>query len=127
MKRPQASVASILICGAALVASYAVATGADAAKDAQPATQQANAAVLQELDLIIMTDSSVVHLAGALGRPVWNLLAYDAYWLYMTGRSDSPWYPSLRLFRQPQPGDWESVFKEVEMELKKTAATKSSS
>jgi tetratricopeptide (TPR) repeat protein len=78
------------------------------------------AAVLQELDLIIMTDSSVVHLAGALGRPVWNLLAYDAYWLYMANRSDSPWYPSLRLFRQPQPGDWESVFREVAGELRKT-------
>ena len=80
------------------------------------------AAVLNELDLVIMTDSSVVHLAGSLKRPVWNLLAYDAYWLYMHGRSDSPWYPSLRLFRQPKPGDWNSVFKEVAGELAKVSA-----
>ena len=82
------------------------------------------AAVLQELDLVIMTDSSVVHLAGTLGRPVWNLLAYDAYWLYMAGRSDSPWYPSLRLFRQPKPGDWDSVFREAAAELGKISSKK---
>jgi len=82
------------------------------------------AAVLQELDLIIMTDSSVAHLAGTLGRPVWNLLNFDPYWLYMADRADSPWYPSLRLFRQPKPGDWDSVFKEVAVELGKIAAAK---
>lgn len=82
------------------------------------------AAVLNELDLVIMTDSSVVHLAGSLNRPVWNLLAYDAYWLYLYNRSDSPWYSSLRLFRQPKPGDWDSVFKEVAGELAKVSAQK---
>ena len=82
------------------------------------------AAVLEELDLVIMTDSSVAHLAGSLGRPVWNLLNSDPYWLYMTDRQDSPWYPSMRLFRQPKPGDWDSVFKEVTVELKKAVAAK---
>lgn len=80
------------------------------------------AAVLQELDLIIMTDSSVAHLAGSLGRPVWNILSFAPYWLYLRDRSDSPWYQSMRLFRQKSPGDWDGVFAEVLAELKKTAA-----
>jgi tetratricopeptide (TPR) repeat protein len=71
------------------------------------------AAALKQLDLVIMTDSSVAHLAGALGKPVWNLLSYRPYWLYMRDRADCPWYPSMRLFRQPKPGDWDSVFREV--------------
>ena len=75
------------------------------------------AAVIRQLDLIIMTDSGVAHLAGALGRPVWNLLPFNAYWLYLTQRADSPWYSSMRLFRQPRAGDWESVFKTVRSEL----------
>ncbi len=73
-----------------------------------------------------MTDSSVAHLAGSLGRPVWNLLNYDPYWLYMTDRPDSPWYPAMRLFRQSEPGDWDSVFKRVAAELKKAVALKKS-
>jgi tetratricopeptide (TPR) repeat protein len=77
------------------------------------------AAVLKQLDLIIMTDSSVAHLAGSLGVPVWNLLCYRPYWLYLTERQDCPWYPSMRLFRQPSPGDWDSVFKKVAVELEK--------
>lgn len=80
------------------------------------------AAVLDELDLVIMTDSSVAHLAGSLDVPVWNLLCYNAFWLYMTARVDSPWYPSMRLFRQPVPGDWGSVFTEVAASLRKTVA-----
>jgi Flp pilus assembly protein TadD len=79
------------------------------------------AAVLQELDLVIMTDSAVAHLAGSLNRPVWNLLSYSAYWLYLRAREDCPWYPSMRLFRQPQPGDWDSVFRQVAAELEKSA------
>jgi hypothetical protein len=69
------------------------------------------------LDLIIMTDSSVAHLAGSLSKPVWNLLSHATYWLYLQERSDSPWYPSMRLFRQPSPGDWDSVFCSVKSEL----------
>jgi tetratricopeptide (TPR) repeat protein len=75
------------------------------------------AAALKELDLVIMTDSSVAHLAGALGRPVWNLLSYSPYWLYQMQREDCPWYPSMRLFRQPAPGNWAAVFARVAAEL----------
>ena len=80
------------------------------------------AAVLKELDLVIMTDSSVAHLAGSMGCPVWNLLNYSPSWLYLTKRNDSPWYPSMKLFRQPTPGDWYSVFSEVATELKMAVA-----
>ncbi|MBM4205117.1 MAG: hypothetical protein FJ194_13355 [Gammaproteobacteria bacterium] len=60
----------------------------------------------QNLVLVIMTDSSVAHLCGSLGKPVWNLQNYAAYWLYLTGRDDTPWYPSMRLYRQPAAGEW---------------------
>jgi hypothetical protein len=75
------------------------------------------AAAIDHLDLIVMTDSAVAHLAGARSKPVWNLLAFTPYWLYLRDRSDSPWYPSMRLFRQPRPGDWESVFYDVRAAL----------
>lgn len=75
------------------------------------------AAVIENLDLIIMTDSSVAHLAGTLGRPVWSLLGSRPYWLYLQDRADTPWYPSMRLFRQPRHGDWDGVFAEVKNEL----------
>lgn len=68
------------------------------------------AAAVAHLDLVIMTDSAVAHLCGAMGRPVWVLLGYDPAWFWLTGRSDCPWYGSLRLFRQRGPGDWNSVF-----------------
>lgn len=68
------------------------------------------AAVVGNLDLVIMTDSAVAHLAGSIGKPVWNLLAFSAYWLYLARRDDSPWYPSMRLIRQDRPGDWDGVF-----------------
>jgi ADP-heptose:LPS heptosyltransferase len=71
------------------------------------------AALVAELDLVIAVDSAVAHLAGALGRPVWLLDRFDPCWRWVTDRRDSPWYPSLRLFRQPRAGDWESVLAEV--------------
>jgi tetratricopeptide (TPR) repeat protein len=71
------------------------------------------AAVMSHLDLILSTDTSVPHLAGALGKPVWTMLQYSPDWRWLLGREDSPWYPTMRLFRQKQPGDWESVVKEV--------------
>jgi hypothetical protein len=71
------------------------------------------AAAIEQLDLVIMTDSSVAHLAGSLGKPIWNLLPFSPYWLYLEGRSDTPWYPSMRLFRQRTPGDWDPVFAEA--------------
>lgn len=71
------------------------------------------AAIIENLDLVISTDTSVAHLAGALGKPVWMLLAFSADWRWHLNRSDSPWYPSARLFRQPSMGDWDSVIKNV--------------
>ncbi len=68
------------------------------------------AAVLSQLDLLIAVDTSVVHLAGALGKPVWTLLPFAPDWRWLRGRTDSPWYPTMRLFRQPAPGAWEPVF-----------------
>ena len=67
------------------------------------------AALMDTLDLVITVDTSIAHLAGALGRPVWILLPFACDWRWQDGRSDSPWYPSARLFRQPRPGDWAAV------------------
>jgi hypothetical protein len=75
------------------------------------------AAILANLDLLITVDTSVAHLAGAMGRPVWILNRFDACWRWLDGRDDSPWYPSARLFRQPAPGDWESVIAAVRAAL----------
>lgn len=85
------------------------------------------AAVLERLDLIIMTDSSVAHLAGSLGRPVWNLVQYVPYWIYGTEADGerTPWYPSMRLFRQGRDEDWDPVFARVERELARFAAARS--
>lgn len=68
------------------------------------------APVLTQIDLLITIDAPIAHLAGGMGVPVWTLLPYVADWRWMIGRTDSPWYPSMRLFRQPKPGDWDSVF-----------------
>jgi hypothetical protein len=71
------------------------------------------AALVAALDLVITVDTAVAHLAGALGRPVWILNRFDASWRWLLGREDSPWYPTARLFRQPAPGDWDSVVGDV--------------
>lgn len=71
------------------------------------------AAAVAELDLVLMTDTAVAHLAGALGKPVWLLLNRVPHWLWQTERGNTPWYPSMRLFRQRTWGDWNGVFDEA--------------
>jgi tetratricopeptide (TPR) repeat protein len=75
------------------------------------------AAVMSLMDLVVSSDTSVAHLAGALGKPVWILLPYVADWRWLRGRADNPWYPTARLFRQPELDDWESVIGRVKDEL----------
>jgi ADP-heptose:LPS heptosyltransferase len=69
--------------------------------------------VVSQLDLVISVDTGLVHLAGALGVPTWVLLCYAPDWRWLLARADSPWYPAARLFRQPQPKDWETVMAEA--------------
>ena len=73
----------------------------------------ATAAVIDQLDLVISVDTAVAHLAGALGKPVWIVLRHSGEWRWMQDRMDSPWYPSVRLFRQPEHGDWMSLIQSV--------------
>jgi tetratricopeptide (TPR) repeat protein len=75
------------------------------------------AALVATLDLVITVDTAVAHLAGALGKPVWLLLPCDPDWRWLLGRADSPWYPSMRLFRQHKPRDWQSVIQQVQEAL----------
>lgn len=75
------------------------------------------AAIMKNMDLIITVDTSIAHLAGGLGVPVWVLLPYPADWRWMMNRSDTPWYPTMRLFRQTSPGDWATVFEQVTQAL----------
>jgi tetratricopeptide (TPR) repeat protein len=81
-----------------------------------------SAAVMVHLDLVITTDTALAHLAGALGRATWLALKHVPDWRWLQDRSDSPWYPGMRLFRQPRPGDWEPVFAAIHAELARVAA-----
>lgn len=76
------------------------------------------AAILTVADILVSVDSSPVHLAGALGRPAWVLLPFLNDWRWLIQRDDSPWYPGMRLFRQPVPGQWETVLQDVAAALK---------
>jgi tetratricopeptide (TPR) repeat protein len=76
------------------------------------------AAVMKNLDLVITVDTSIAHLAGGLGVPVWVVLPFPAEWRWLTERSDSPWYPTMRLFRQKRFGDWNSTIDELTTALK---------
>jgi tetratricopeptide (TPR) repeat protein len=78
------------------------------------------AALMQHLDLVIAVDTAVLHLAGALGRPAWGMLPFSPDWRWLLDREDSPWYPTLRLFRQPQYGDWSAVVEAVRATLEQT-------
>jgi Flp pilus assembly protein TadD len=75
------------------------------------------AALCEQLDLVISVDTSIAHLAGALGRPTWVLLPHNPDWRWMLNRADSPWYPTARLYRQPAPSDWGSVLGGVAADL----------
>jgi hypothetical protein len=80
------------------------------------------AALLANLDLVISVDTSVAHLAGAMGKPVWLLSRFDGCWRWLLDREDSPWYPTMRIFRQSDPLDWEPVLERVADELTKAAS-----
>ncbi len=76
------------------------------------------AAIIMSLDLVISSDTSIVNLAGALGRPVWVLLPFRSDWRWLLDRDDTPWYPTARLFRQANVGDWTTVLDDVGAALK---------
>jgi tetratricopeptide (TPR) repeat protein/ADP-heptose:LPS heptosyltransferase len=75
------------------------------------------AALISQLDLVIAVDTSVAHLAGAMGKPVWVLLQNVSDWRWLEGRDDSPWYPTMRLFRQPVQGDWKTPLRRIQAQL----------
>ncbi|MDQ1450309.1 MAG: hypothetical protein QOK38_175 [Acidobacteriaceae bacterium] len=77
------------------------------------------AGIISQLDLVLTVDTLAAHLAGSLGIPAWLMLQHAADWRWMEGRNDSPWYPSLRLFRQPTPGAWPDVIRAVGRELQR--------
>jgi tetratricopeptide (TPR) repeat protein len=79
------------------------------------------AAIVAQLQLVIAVDTSTAHLAAALGRPVWLLSRFDACWRWMRGRADSPWYPTLRIYRQPRPNDWAPVLSDISADLARLA------
>jgi Flp pilus assembly protein TadD len=83
------------------------------------------AAALEAMDVVLMTDSSLAHLAGSLGKPVINLLQYVPYWIYSSAATTTPWYPSHRLVKQNTPGAWGQVFEEARVILKRMAMEKS--
>jgi tetratricopeptide (TPR) repeat protein len=80
------------------------------------------AAIIAHLDLVICVDTSIAHLAGAMGKAVWVLSRYDGCWRWLLDREDSPWYPTLRLFRQTKPGNWDDVVEYIAKELRKIRA-----
>jgi hypothetical protein len=80
------------------------------------------AAVLMHLDLVITVDTSVAHLAGALGRPVWLMLSHAHDWRWIAGWDHSPWYPTMRIFRQQVANDWSDVVHRIAAELERLTA-----
>lgn len=75
------------------------------------------AALIDQLDLVISVDTSTAHLAGALGKPVWILIRYNACWRWLLDRTDSPWYPTARLYAQTSPGDWDPALTQLRADL----------
>ena len=85
---------------------------------------QDTAAIMMSLDLVLSSDTSIAHLAGALSRPIWVLLPFNPDWRWLLDRVDSPWYPTARLFRQTNRGDWSTVIDDVCVELEKLVTEK---
>ncbi len=105
-----------------LDSSYASSVMLDAGRQVDDFAE--TAAVIEELDLVIMTDSSVAHLCGCLRKPIWNLLNYVPYWMYGWETEDTYWYPSMKLIRQSTPDDWDSVFERVLRDLPEAVRAK---
>jgi len=80
------------------------------------------AALVQSLDVVLTVDTAVAHLAGGLGKPVWLLLPYDPDWRWLLQRQDSPWYPTMKLYRQVQPHDWSAVLTQVAADMARFVA-----
>jgi Tfp pilus assembly protein PilF len=108
----EGSAADVAAAGASSLEQFEASALADAAF-------MDTAAVMTCLDLVITVDTSVAHLAGALGVATWIALPFAPDWRWMLGREDSPWYPTARLFRQERPGHWEGVFERVAGELRR--------
>lgn len=85
---------------------------------------EAAASAMLQLDLVISIDGMPAHLAATLGRPTWLLLKHEADWRWMRQRADSPWYPAMRLFRQPAPGDWAGLLRQVAQAAGRLAAAR---
>jgi tetratricopeptide (TPR) repeat protein len=96
----------------------------DLTTDRKGSTLADTAALISKLDLVITVDTAIGHLAGALGRPVWILLAYFPYWVWLRNRADNPWYPTARVFRQGRSGDWESVIERAAETLKQAVSSR---
>lgn len=83
------------------------------------------ASFIAHLDLVISVDTSTAHLAAAMGKPVWLLNRFDTCWRWLVGRQDSPWYPSMKIYRQEKMGDWDGVLDKVRFDLEQLAKSKS--
>jgi hypothetical protein len=92
--------------------------------DASAGAFMDTAAILRHLDLVVTSDSALAHLAGALGAPTWLLLPHVADWRWLDDHEDCPWYPTMRLFRQRHPGNWDEVFQRIAAALAGELAAK---
>jgi len=99
-------------------------TQLDPSVDASGGSFMDTAAIISMLDLVISSDTSIAHLAAAIGTPTWIPLSFVPDWRWLLGRSDSPWYPSVKLFRQSEPGQWSTVFRQIGEELQGLVSVK---
>ena len=82
------------------------------------------AALISILDLVITVDTSVAHLAGALGKPVWMLNRFDSCWRWLKDREDTPWYPTMKLYNQKKPNEWGEVMRRIAVDLEKLVSAR---